>query len=128
MPGAAGDPFFGGGYIDLQEQGLELEEFIEWGPSSVHEFSQRTPGAAKSPNLRDAPGAAAGPVSAIASRRPIGTTVDSQGNYGIQQVSAIVDAHEAKPSMTTTPRPATTPATGQTYRPSRKSVAQIRVN
>lgn len=128
MPGVSSDPFFGGGYIDLPEQGLELEEFIEWGPVSGHDFTQRTPSAAKSPNLGDTRGPAAANGSAVYSRRPIGIQEDSTGSYGVQQVTAIVNEREAAASVTATPRAGTTPATGQTYRPTRKSVAQIRVN
>lgn len=97
-PVMSDDPTIGGDYIEMQGEALELDEFIDWDGSTNSDFTQRTP-------------------------RPATTT------YPVQQVSAMLT--ETESASRTSAAPANHQpqrSTGQTYRPTRKSVAQIRVN
>lgn len=127
-PVLSDDQWIDGGYIDTQDQALELEEFIDWGNSTEQDFTQRTPPASIAPAPLSSRGSAQAAFAAIAPRQSQGSTGRSDSNYPIQQVSAIVTENGVMsggpaPARSNQPR-----STGETYRPTRKSVAQIRVN
>lgn len=92
------DPVFGEEYIEMSEEVLQLEEFIDWSDSTTPDFTQRAP---------------AGETAA----------------YPVQQVTATLVEAESAPRTTVAPADRNPDrSTGQTYRPTRKTVAQIRIN
>ncbi len=122
------DQWIDGGYIDTQGQALELEEFIDWGHSTEQDFTQRTPAASIAPAPLSSRGSAQAGFAPTAPRQSQGANRRADGNYPVQQVSAIVSENGATSGVSAPAPSNTSRSTGQTYRPTRKSVAQIRVN
>lgn len=127
-PALSDDQWIDGGYIETQDQALELEEFIDWGNSTEQDFTQRTPADSTAPARTDSRGSAQAAFAPYSPRKSPGSAGRSDSNYPVQQVSAIVMENGTTSGVPSPARSNQHRSTGQTYRPTRKSVAQIRVN